>query len=100
MRFTSLLLAAIVAAGFNAFARPQPKAPWVTKPGRLPGNKGHIRRGYANVSSSCDVNDRISIKAPRKNIFLGLDDSEAAAVTSFLHRQPALNLTAVENATR
>ncbi|KAL2216423.1 copper amine oxidase [Thermoascus aurantiacus ATCC 26904] len=99
MRFTSLLLAAIVAAGFNAFARPQPKAPWVTKPGRLPGNKGHIRRGYANVSSSCDVNDRISIKAPRKNIFLGLDDSEAAAVTSFLHRQPALNLTAVENAT-
>ena len=54
----------------------------------------------ASNSGSCASSNQITTKAPKSNIFLGLTDDEAAAVTSFLHGQTSLNLTAAAMATR
>lgn len=57
------------------------------------------RRQVAN-STSCGSGSQLSANAPRRNIFAGLTNDEAAAVTSFLHDQKSLNVTAAANATR
>ncbi|KAL8725493.1 MAG: hypothetical protein Q9166_007313 [cf. Caloplaca sp. 2 TL-2023] len=46
-----------------------------------------------------DRGQNLTTKAPKTNIFAGLTNEEAAAVTSFLHGQRSLNLTAAANAT-
>lgn len=102
MKLTTLCLLISTTLFSSAVALPQPKAPWVKRPGHYPGaSKGQVKRAYTGTNTStCPVDEKILIKAPKKNIFMGLEDSEAAAVTAFLHKQASLNLTAVENATR
>ncbi|KAL1876689.1 hypothetical protein Plec18167_005097 [Paecilomyces lecythidis] len=101
MKLTTLCLLISTTLFSSAVALPQPKAPWVKRPGHYPGaSKGQVKRAYTGTNTStCPVDEKILIKAPKKNIFMGLEDSEAAAVTAFLHKQDNLNLTAVENAT-
>lgn len=64
------------------------------------GRRAPISRREAPAQTSCGSGSQISIKAPKVNIFAGLTDDEAATVTSFLHDQKSLNLTAAANATR
>lgn len=59
-----------------------------------------LERRQASNPTSCGSGSQIYTKAPKKNIFAGLTDEEAAAVTSFLHDQRSLNLTASATATR
>ncbi len=59
-----------------------------------------INRRQASNSTGCSTGSQITIKAPKTNIFAGLTDDEAAAVTLFLHGQKSLNLTAAADATR
>ena len=73
--------------------RHRPRAP-ATQPGAPLG------RRQDPVHTSCASSGQITTKAPKTNIFAGLTDDEAAAVTSFLHDQKSLNLTAAANATR
>ena len=91
MRISTLFSALIFTLASPAFARPQPKAPW----GHRPRNYRPERRQAA----TCPSGANFAITAPQKNIFIGLTDVEAADVTSFLHAQTPLNLTAATNAT-
>jgi hypothetical protein len=50
-------------------------------------------------STGCGSQGLLVTEAPKTNIFAGLSDDEAAAVTSFLHEQESLNLTAAAEAT-
>ena len=59
-----------------------------------------IDRRQAPVQTACGSGGQVTTKAPKVNIFAGLTDDEAAAVTSFLHDQKSLNLTAASSATR
>ncbi len=59
-----------------------------------------IHRRQASNSTSCDTGSQLTVKAPKPNIFAGLTNDEAAAVTLFLHGQKSLNLTAAADATR
>ena len=63
------------------------------------GKRAPIVRRQASSNASCGSETPLTTKAPKANIFAGLTDDEAAAVTSFLHSQSSLNLTAVVNAT-
>ena len=90
--FIVLVVATAVAP---SFARPEPKAPWTTKPHMLRPKRA-VREKRAEA---CTSSTEFVVKAPSTNIFLGLSDQEAADVTSFLHTQDSLNLTAATNAT-
>lgn len=84
--------------------------PHVVKHGMFPDHhtkysSTHVRRASFGrrqdpSPASCGSSNQITTKAPKTNIFAGLTDEEAAAVTSFLHDQESLNLTAAANATR
>lgn len=84
--------------------------PRVTKHGMFPASltkhsngiwrRAPLDRRQASNPSSCGSGGQINTKAPKRNIFAGLTDEEAAAVTSFLHDQTSLNLTASATATR
>ncbi|KAL8725316.1 MAG: hypothetical protein Q9181_006455 [Wetmoreana brouardii] len=63
------------------------------------GRRDSIHRRQAPESTGCNLDSQITIKAPKTNIFAGLTNDEAAAVTTFLHAQESLNLTAAANAT-
>lgn len=100
-----LVLIAISKLGLG---RPAPGSyyPHVTH-GRFPDNNVGLlqKRGRRSAperrqASTCNPGQEINVAAPKTNIFLGLTDDEAAAVTSFLHGQKSLNLTAGSNATR
>jgi primary-amine oxidase len=54
----------------------------------------------ATCEDDCTVKTKQNaIKAPKENIWAGLSDVEAAAVTGFLFADKTLNLTKGENAT-
>ena len=72
----------------------------VIRPNSEYGRRSFPDRRQTPSASTCNSGQQISIKAPKANIFEGLTDDEAAAVTSFLHDQKALNLTAAASATR
>ena len=84
--------------------------PRVTKHGMFPASlkknsngiwgRAPRERRQAADPTNCGSGTEINTKAPKKNIFAGLTNEEAAAVTSFLHDQKSLNLTATANATR
>ena len=76
-------------------AQPKLKTPWATKNGGP-----RLQKRQPAGDGICTIGNETSITAPQKNIFLGLTDLEAASVTSFLHSQSNLNLTAASNATR
>ena len=88
----STLLA--LAAAVPSNPRPDPWGPWSAKAHPL-----RPSRRQATGTPTCASGAEFAVKAPQKNIFLGLTDQEAADVTSFLHGQAALNLTAAANAT-
>ncbi|KAL9111597.1 MAG: hypothetical protein Q9187_007909 [Circinaria calcarea] len=88
----STLLALTAAVPSNS--RPEPWGPWTAKSHSLRRSKRQT-----GSTSTCASSAEFAVKAPQKNIFLGLTDQEAADVTSFLHAQAALNLTSVVNAT-
>lgn len=77
----------------------------VTRHGKFQGHASNTlqKRGHEarapKAAASCNTGAEITITAPKPNIFLGLTDVEAANVTSFLHQQKSLNLTAVANLT-
>jgi primary-amine oxidase len=60
----------------------------------------HSHQKNKDSSSSCNSQATIAAKAPRQNIFQGFSDDDFANITSFLHQQKSLNLTAASNATR
>ena len=62
--------------------------------------RASIHRRQEPSGTGCGTGSQITTKAPKNNIFAGLTDDEAAAVTSFLHNQEKLNLTAAAEATR
>ena len=72
----------------------------LTKSSSGQGYHTAINRRQASASAGCGAGSQLTIKAPKTNIFAGLTDVEAAAVTSFLHSQRSLNLTAAASATR
>lgn len=59
-----------------------------------------IYQRQESTSSGCGSGGSITAKAPKSNIFAGLTNDEAVAVTAFLHGQKSLNLTATADATR
>ncbi|KAL9609939.1 MAG: hypothetical protein Q9167_005335 [Letrouitia subvulpina] len=111
MLFIHLLC--LIAAAHLSFARlshglRRPR-PHVVKHGMFPisfterssedGRRAPISRREAPSQTGCGSGSQITTKAPKANIFADLIDDEAAAVTSFLHDQKSLNLTAAANAT-
>lgn len=64
------------------------------------GRRAPIAPRQASSPGACASGSQLTTKAPKTNIFAGLTDDEAAAVTSFLHGQNSLNLTAAATATR
>ena len=101
---------------FSAFSCPsaslghgRPKS-HIVKHGMFPSRLGKFAAGHRyraplarrqNPSQgSCGSSKLLTVNAPKPNIFLGLTDNEAAAVTTFLHAQNSLNLTAAAIATR
>lgn len=88
----SALLA--LAAAVPSNPRLEPWGPWTAKSHSLRRSKRQT-----GSTSTCASGAEFAVKAPQKNIFLGLTDQEAADVTSFLHAQAALNLTSAVNAT-
>ena len=66
----------------------------------FPDSSGLVEERAAPPAAGCATENQLTVKAPKKNIFLGLTDEEAASVTAFLHDQKSLNLTAVVNGTR
>lgn len=63
------------------------------------GRRASIDRRQASSPTACSSGSQITTKAPKANIFAGLTNDEAAAVTSFLHGQNSLNLTAAATST-
>ena len=63
------------------------------------GRGAPLSRRQASPPASCGSGNPLTTKAPKSNIFAGLTNDEAAAVTSFLHSQSSLNLTAASTAT-
>ncbi|KAI2080782.1 hypothetical protein LOZ04_004158 [Ophidiomyces ophidiicola] len=98
MRLGIFLLAAAAAIDFPALAYPWQETPLTPRSASLRSRSGHQRR-TTESQATCSYDKEVSVKAPRKNVFLGLEGSEVAAVTKFLHDQPTLNLTAASNAT-
>lgn len=70
------------------------------KNGLAHGRRAPLARRQVSTSNGCGSTAQLITKAPKSNIFLGLTDNEAAAVTAFLHDQKNLNLTAAADATR
>ena len=70
------------------------------KHGLSHGRRAPFARRQVSTSNGCGSATQLTTKAPKSNIFLGLTDDEAAAITTFLHDQEKLNLTAAVNATR
>lgn len=99
MRLGTYLLAAAAAIDSAAFAYPSRENPWTARTGGLPSAERHARREAA-TPPACNPNQELSIKAPLQNIFAGLEGKEVADITSFLHKQQSLNLTAASEATR
>ena len=64
------------------------------------GRRAPLTRRQVSNQNGCGSTSQLTAKAPKSNIFLGLTDDEAAAITAFLHNQKNLNLTAAANATR
>ena len=83
-----------LAAAIPSNPRPEPWGPWTAKAHPLRRSK---RQNPS--TSTCASGAEFTVRAPQKNIFLGLTDQEAADVTTFLHAQAALNLTGAANAT-
>ena len=108
-----LVLVAVPVLSFSKQARGlRGRSPQVVKHGMFPGNinkhssqsskfgeRASINRRQASPPASCGSRNPLAIKAPKSNIFAGLTNDEAAAVTSFLHGQSSLNLTAAAAAT-
>ena len=108
-----LLLVAAPVLSFSKQARGlRGPSPHVVKHGMFPGSinqhsgesskfgkRAPINRPQAPSAASCGSGNSLTTKAPKSNIFAGLTNDEAAAVTSFLHGQSSLNLTAATNAT-
>lgn len=67
---------------------------------RRNARRASVERRQAANPTGCSSGGQIIATAPKSNIFAGLTNDEAAAVTSFLHDQKSLNLTAAANATR
>ena len=72
----------------------------LTKRNKLLSRRAPISPRQASPQGACGAGSEITTTAPKTNVFQGLTDDEAAAVTYFLHSQPSLNLTAVATATR
>ncbi|EJT99165.1 copper amine oxidase [Dacryopinax primogenitus] len=100
------LVCTLLAASLAIPASASPKAPWVKGPGKRPVTRreaaiNQSRRDQPwNETDSCGTGvSNYTVKAPKKNIWLGLTEAEVAGITEFVHNQKSLNLTAVENAT-
>ena len=88
----------------------QTYSPYVVKHGMFPARSNSYSSGLrrraslsqrqASNPSGCSSGSDLNTNAPKTNIFAGLTNDEAAAVTSFLHDQKSLNLTAAATATR
>lgn len=63
------------------------------------GRRAPLNRRQTSSPTTCGSKSQLTTNAPKPNIFAGLTNDEAAAVTSFLHRQDSLNLTAAALAT-
>lgn len=108
-----LLLVAVPVLSFSKQARGlRGPSPHVIKHGMFPGSinkhggqsskfgrRAPLNRRQASTSGACSTGNQITTTAPKSNIFAGLTNDEAAAVTSFLHGQSNLNLTAAATAT-
>ena len=78
----------------SCFAAPAPKVNAVHHP-KLTRPQFRKRNGYTsaiNVTSTAPTTS-----APKTNVWASLSNDEAASVISFLHEQPALNLTAAQD---
>ena len=62
------------------------------------GRRDPVIRRQTAGSGTCG-GGQLTTKAPKVNIFGSLSDEEAASVTSFLHDQASLNITAAAAAT-
>jgi len=112
MQFTFLLV--LLAAADLSLARRGPRlrgrTPPVVKHGAFPASftphssehqrRAPIHRRQNANSTGCSTGSQITTKAPKTNIFAGLTNDEAVAVTLFCHSQKSLNLTAAADATR
>lgn len=63
------------------------------------GKRAPISPRQVGRPASCSSGNPLTTKAAKSNIFAGLTNDDAAAVTSFLHGQSNLNLTAAATAT-
>jgi len=114
MLFLYLLL--LIAAPVLSFTKQgrglRAPSPHVVKHGMFPGSvnkqsgksskfgrRASIDRRQASNPTACGSGSQITTKAPKPNIFAGLTNDEVAAVTSFLHSQDNVNLTAAATAT-
>lgn len=107
-----LVLIATPVLSFTKQGRGRGPSPQVVKHGMFPGSinkqsgksgkfgrRAPINRRQASTPTACGSGSQITTKAPKTNIFAGLTNDEAAAVTSFLHGQNSLNVTAGATAT-
>ena len=106
MLFFYLLL--VIAAPVLSFKKlGRGVTPQIVKHGMFKSIPGHPGSKFAKrapinrrqASGNCASNSQLTVTAPKSNIFAGLTDDEAAAVTTFLHGQTSLNLTAITMAT-
>ena len=112
MRFAFFVLLAAILGVSSARLGPPSRGthPHTIKHGMFPGSfskrssrldrRASTHRRQDPSGTGCGTGSQISTKAPKNNIFAGLTNDEAAAVTSFLHHQESLNLTAAAEATR
>ncbi|EER23430.1 Copper amine oxidase, putative [Coccidioides posadasii C735 delta SOWgp] len=98
MQLAVYFLAAAAAIGSSTFAFPWFRDPCAAGFASLPHGNRQNRKEDASPEI-CQYDKEDNTKAPLKNIFSALDGSEIAAVTSFLHKQRELNLTAAVKAT-
>ncbi|KAF7315690.1 Amine oxidase [Mycena indigotica] len=90
----AFLVSAVFAS--SVLARPHAR---LRHPKKWAKKLAHLEVLAESEDSQTPVEFSTTAKAPKENIFISLTDDEAAAVISFLHKQPALNLTATANAT-
>jgi primary-amine oxidase len=64
---------------------------------KLSGRDLNYERSFTGANS-CFESNFTEIHAPKKNIWTGLTDPEAASVLSWLFKQADLNLTAAKDA--
>ena len=101
VKFTALLLfaAAVQAFGGNRHKLLPPRVQAVGSASASASILADKQAASANKAGGGCSDGTITVTAPKTNIFGGLSDDEFANVTSFLHQQKRLNLTAVSNAT-